>query len=492
MLSNTLRDWNSPESRRGTRELLVLATPMIGVTLSRMAMGFIDFVMVAQLGAAAQAAISPATLLVFSLGCLGMGVAQSVQTFVSQSDGRGEPHRCGGYAWQTLYIAAASALVAAPMIATVDWWFPLFAGWQQHPPEMVRQQVDYLRIGLWMIVPATVCMGLENFFNGIRKPAISFVAVLASLIANGLGNYALIYGNWGFPRMEMGGAALATVLAWFVRLAILWVALLAPQLDARYRTRSSWRPDRERLVQMLKVGGPVAVQWLVDIGAWVVFLQVMVPRFGTVAAAASATAIQFMHLSFMPALGIGQALTSQVGFAVGAGEPDRAIWRLYIARRVIVGYMVLMGLVFVLAGEPLAALLTFEPDPVVRQSVITEAGRVLIWVALFQLSDAICIVYSFGLRGAGDTRAPAALFAWCCWGIFVMGGMLVTWFAPWAYYHGPWSMCTIYIIVLGVLLWRRFHSEAWRSIRLFADAPASKVEATPIEIREPERPVAAG
>ena len=68
-------------------QLLRLAAPMIGMTVSRMAMGFIDFLMVSQLGTAAQAAISPATVLVFSVVCIGMGAASSVQTFASQSDG---------------------------------------------------------------------------------------------------------------------------------------------------------------------------------------------------------------------------------------------------------------------------------------------------------------------------------------------------------------------------------------------------------------------
>ncbi len=480
-----------PTALADTRELLWLALPMIGVAISRMAMGFIDFVMVSVLGTTAQAAISPATLFVFALGCLGMGVSQAVQTFVSQSDGRGEQQNCGGYAWATLYIALASTAITAPLILTIDVWFLWLGQLAGHPPEALAQEIAYLEIGLWSIGPMTLCMGLENFFNGIRRPSVTLLAVISSMVANAVGNYLLIYGphlHWvaggitwieiDFPEMGIAGAALATVLAWMLRVLILSAALLSREIDARYNTRRSYAFDSDRLRQIVRVGGPTAVQWLVDIGAWVVFLQVMMPPLGVIPLAASNIAIQFMHLSFMPALGIGQAMTSQVGFAIGAGDPDRAMRRVMIARLLIVGYMSAAAVLFVLAGGPLADLLCFEQDAAVRASVIAAAAAILIWVAAFQVGDALCIVYSFAARGAGDTRVPAILFAWCCWGVFVLGGLLVVKLAPQLGFHGPWMMCTAYILLLGALLMRRFHSQKWRAIRLFEKSASGVAEAT--------------
>ena len=97
------------------RQLLRLSLPIIAMMVSRMLMGFIDFWMVKYLGTVAQAAISPAVMLVFTVACLGMGVANSVQTFVSQADGRDEPQSCGPYAWQSLYIAVIAGLATWPL-----------------------------------------------------------------------------------------------------------------------------------------------------------------------------------------------------------------------------------------------------------------------------------------------------------------------------------------------------------------------------------------
>ena len=452
-----------------TMELLKLAAPIIGMTVSRMAMGFIDFVMVSRLGTDAQAAISPATIFVFALACLGMGAAQSVQTFVSQADGRGEPQKSGGYAWQVFYIAAMCGLVTLPIVLTTDVWFGWIARFGGHEAGVAALEVDYIRIGLWSVAPAVVCAGLTGFFNGIRRPGLSLIAVLASLAINVVGNYALIFGNWGFPEMGIKGAAIATVAAWTLRMIILTGALLLPKIDARFNTRGSIRLDREKMAGIMRVGGPIAIQWVIDIGAWVVFMSMIVPVYGKIAMAASNVALQYMHFSFMPAIGIGMALCSQVGFSIGEGRPDDARMRAKVAMRLTAIYMGIVGLIMALGGYPLMALMSKDPE------VIRIGVYVLIWAAIFQVFDAMGITYMNALRGAGDTRVPAMMVAFCCWVIFICGGYGTSiWLKSWGL-NGPWSMCTIYISLLGLLLWARWRLGRWRTIRLFDKQPKSDV-----------------
>lgn len=454
-------------ARGPTLELMILALPMIGMTLSRMLMGFIDFWWVSQLGTAAQAAVSPCTLLLFVIACIGMGMAQGVQTFVSQAEGRGQPERGGAYVWQTMYIAILALTISVPIAILTPRWFPILGAFGKHPPDVQAMEISFLSWALFSIGPMTACAGLESFYNGIRRPRIALIAVIASLITIAVGNYLLIFGHFGFPRMGIAGSGAATLFAWCVRLLVLIVPLCDAGIDARFRTRSSFRLDIGKLAELVRVGGPISFQWLVDIGAWFVFLQLMMPPFGEVAMAGANLAIQFMHLSFMPVLGIGLALTTQVGNAVGANRPDEAMMRVKTARRLICWFMTIMAGVFVFARTPLAALLSFDADPAIRGQVIAAAAHMLLWVAAFQFSDGLCIVYSFASRGAGDTKWPALLFAICCWGIFVLGGYLMTLLAPQWGPDGPWLMCTLYIIVLGVLLWQRFNSRKWEKIRLF-------------------------
>lgn len=465
MQVQTQNEHTSFRSQAG--ELLTLAAPMIGVTISRMLITFVDFVMVSKLGTTAQAAISPCSMLLFTIACLGMGMSQGVQTFVSQAIGRGEPQRAGAYVWQTIYLALAAASVTAPIAAAVGIWFPYVGAAGSHPPDVLQQEIAFLQYALWSIGPMTATAGLESFYNGIRRPTICLWAVLVSLVTIAVANYALIFGHFGAPRMGIAGSGLATLLAWLARLGVLAIPLLSQSIDTLYQTRRSFAPDLARIREIINVGGPIAMQWLIDIGSWFVFLEILMPPFGEIPMAGANLAIQYMHLSFMPAVGIGMALTTQVGNAVGARQFDQALQRVLVARRLIVLYMSFMGVVFIALGRPLAALLTSEEDAAKQAQVVSAAASMLVWVALFQLSDALCIVYSFAFRGAGDTRVPAMLFAICCWGIFVTGGFAVTRWLPQYGYQGLWATCTLYIVVLSILLWIRFRSGAWRKMGIF-------------------------
>ncbi|MFQ5807218.1 MAG: MATE family efflux transporter, partial [Phycisphaerae bacterium] len=226
-----------------TLQLLRLALPFIGMMVSRMLMGFIDFVMVSQLGTAAQAAIAPATLIVFAIACPGMGVANGVQTFVSQADGRGEPRECGGYGWQTLYIAAIYALLTWPIAETTPIWYGWITALAEHEPAMAALEVEYTRIAVWSVPLAALSIGLNGFFMGVRRPRAVLLAVITSLVVNVTGNYLLIFGKLGFPEMGIAGAAVATVIGWAVRVGVLAGAMLLPEFDRRYNTRRAlaWR-----------------------------------------------------------------------------------------------------------------------------------------------------------------------------------------------------------------------------------------------------------
>lgn len=466
------------------RELVLLSLPIIGMMISRMLMGFIDFVMVSQLGTVAQAAISPATIIVFAFACLGMGLAYSVQTFVSQADGRREPEQGGAWAWQSIYLSIVTALCTCPVAMSTPLWYGWFAAAAGHEPEVAALEIQYTTIALWSAPLMVFSTGLNGFFMGVQRPRIAFIAVTVSLVVNFIGNYLLIFGSTiaipltgivlEIPRLEVAGAAYSTVIAWGVRTAVLAAAMFLPEFNDRYRTRRSFAFSLEKFRQMAWVGGPTSVQWLIDIGSWAVFLAVIIPPYGVAALAASNVGLQYMHLSFMPALGIGIALCSQVGYAIGEGKPDRALQRARIAMWLTGGYMGAIGLLFVLAGARLMWLMNDDP------AVIQAGVWVLIGAALFQVFDAMCITYMNALRGAGDTRIPAVMIAACCWIIFVGGGVGVTELLEWyeaqrgapfpGHYRliAPWLMAALYIILLGIMLRARWLSGQWRKIKLFS------------------------
>ncbi|MBX3395164.1 MAG: MATE family efflux transporter [Phycisphaerae bacterium] len=454
------------------RTLLTLAMPIIGITLSRMLMGFADFYQVSFLGTEATAAISPATLFVFMALCLGMGVVTSVQTFASQALGRGEPREASGYAWQTMYIAVFTIPIAFAMTLISD---AVWAGIDA-PAAVRAMEADYCRVAFWSVPFGVACAGLEGFFNGVQKPGVALKAIIAALITNVVGNYLLIFGKCGFPELGITGAAIATIFGWVVRLVVLGWVFFSAEFRDRFGTRANRGLDGNRLLSTLKIGGPTAIQWVLDVGAWFLFLAVIMQGFGTATLAASNVGIQFMHVAFMPAIGVGVALCTLVGHAIGEGKPDVAMRKTKAALIVTGSYMGFIGLFFLLIPRLLMSLVSDD------QAVIDAGVGILIWAALFQVSDALCIVYINALRGAGDTKWPAVVLVLLCWTVFMGGGYGMVRFVPQMGLHGPWMICTLYITILGVVLWRRFAHGAWRQIRLFEAKPeASGAVAASIE-----------
>jgi MATE family multidrug resistance protein len=450
-----------PPLRQELGRMIRLALPIAGTMLSAMLLGFTDFVMVSRLGTEATAAISPASMLLYTVLCVGFGLANSVQTFTSQSMGRGRPREAAAYAWQALYVAIVFAAAAYPVSRMMpDLW-----SWVDHAELVQRQQVAYTQAALWCMPVAVLCIGLEGFFNGIQRPTVALTSVLVAVVINVVANYALIFGKLGFPAFGIAGAAYATIIAWCVRFALLASVFAAPEFRRRFDSMRHWRPSAARLVGIIKVGGPTGLQWGLDVGSWLVFLTVLIEGFGTATLAASNTALQFMHVSFMAALGMGCAVTTLVGHAIGERKPDLAALRAQAGLISCAVYMGTIGLVFLAFNSQLIALISSDPE------VIAVGSGVLIWAAAFQLFDAMGITYVHALKGAGDTRWPALLVILCNWGVFIGGGYLVSRLAPQLRHHGPWMMCTVYIILIGLALRWRFRRGAWRKIDLFRGEP---------------------
>lgn len=451
------------------RGLLVLGAPIIGTMLSRMAMGFVDFVMVSRLGTSATAAISPSTILVFTFMSLGLGLTLSIQTFAAQALGRGQPREGAAYAWQALYIAVLFVLVCPWVSVRTEGFWALIGS----EPEVQALQTAYCRIAFWAVGFAVITFGLEGFFNGIHKTSVPMVSAVVALVFNGAANWILIFGKLGFPAMGIRGAAYATVIAWGIRSLMLAIIFLTHEFRRTYATTEAWRPSLQKLRGIVYVGGPSAIQWVLDIGAWFVFLAVLMKGFGTAAMAASNIVLQYMHISFMPAIGIATALGSTVGRAIGQRRPELALLQTRACMIVTGLYMGSIGLLFLVARAPLMRLMSIQPATGLSDPAVVAAGAgVLIWAAIFQVFDAAAITHMSALRGAGDTRWPAVFIALNCWIVFIGGGYLASRLAPSLGIHGPWLMCTLYIILYGLVLRWRWRNGAWRRIDLFKDKSA--------------------
>lgn len=455
-----------PPPRATLWGMLSLSAPMVAIQTTQVVMQFTDAYMVKWLGAEALAAALPAGLFYFIPVAFAMGLLGGVNTFVSQCLGKNWRPGCGHYAWQGILLALVYG------VALLALWplTPYLFGWLKHEPDVQALEEIYFRISLFGGGAFLVLQAMSSFYIGIHRTALLLWFALGGALLNIVLNYVLIFGHWGFPELGFAGAAWGTVFATMAQATALFLHFITGERARVYRTRVirlEWRAQGE----LIRVGAPMGFQFLFDLMSWGVALVWLVGWFGTAQLAATTIAVRYMHLSFMPAAGVGQVLTAMVGRSIGAGDPELAGRHVVLALRLCMGYMGVMALLFLVFRVPLVEFFVTPGEAEATEIVRIGAG-VMVIAAVFQIFDALAIVMVNALRGAGDTLWPALVTGAMCLGVFVAGGLVVATQVPGLESWGPWLMGMVYIILLSVALGLRWAYGPWRQINIFAGRDA--------------------
>jgi MATE family multidrug resistance protein len=446
-----------------------MATPVILGTLSYTVMQFADNYFVGQLGPEPLAAVGSAGIWAVAIAAFFMGVVGCVATFVSQSIGRGKPQDSAPYAWQGVYISIVGGLGALLLWPLVDVLFNSMG----HAPEVARMEAVYFRIRLLGFVFIAWQVALTSFFQAVSRASIPMAAAFAANALNFVLDPLLIFGIGPFPEWGVAGAAAATSLAIFVQAVLLQAVFLSRGFHEAYGTRTSYSIDRVKLRQLVRIGWPGGFSFMMDVLNWAIFTSFMVGRYGnTNELAAHTITMTFIHLSFMPVVGLSHALTPIVGQWIGRKDIPTAKSRTHTSLKLGVPYMAGMGLVYAVFGPQLIRIFF----PATPPEVVVIGAKLLLLAAVFQGFDAVNIVMIGALRGVGDTtwmmRAMISL------GYFFF--LPVAWVLALSFESaavGAWVGATVYIIGLACVLFWRFQGERWRDIQIFetGDAPAPEV-----------------
>ncbi|MDI6449834.1 MATE family efflux transporter [Anaerobaca lacustris] len=447
-----------PDYETSLAYMFKLAGPMVVSTVSMTVMQFVDRFMVSRLGTDALAAVLPAGFVSFLPGGFAMGVLTSLNTFVSQSFGRGEKANCSRYFWQALYMATAyCTLILAIMWPAAHSIFTLLG----QPAAVVPMEVIYFRIMLLANFVAIVNWSSNHFFMGIHRPIIIMCSSLCGQAVNVFANYVLIFGKLGLPAMGIAGAAWGTFVGMSVAASINLAVFLSGPIHRQFGSRRTLRPDVASMRAILSIGVPAGIGLMTNVALWGVVLFTLVGRFGKEAMAATSAVLSYTNLSTMPIVGLSTALTAAVGKSIGAGRKDLAMRQAKGSLRVGLIYMGLVGACFLFLRDSLMVFWSRDPE------VLAIGSQILVLAALYQMFHAARIIYGGALRGAGDTTWLAISSGIGAIGILGLGGALVVRLFPGLGALGPWSLAAISIAVVGVANRWRFKSKRWMQIDLF-------------------------
>ncbi len=437
------------------RQNLKLAAPVILSLLGHTLVGFVDNIMVGQLGTAELAAVSLGNSFVFVGMSLGIGFSTAITPLIAESDSSGNLKEGRIVFKNGLFLCIVLGL--AIYLSTYG-----AKGLMHHmsqPEEVVALAIPYLEWVSFSLFPLVVFQGFKQVSDGLSKTRYPMYATLTGNLVNIILNYVLIFGKFGFPEMGILGAAYGTLVARFIMVAHIWYLLRKDERAGLFVKNIKLFALKDRMIKkILNLGFPSALQMFFEVGIFTAAVWLS-GTLGKNPQAANQIALNLASMTFMVAMGMSVTAMIRVGNQKGLKafkELRRIAFSIFF---LTIAFEIVFAITFLLFHD-LLPLLYLDLEDLQNQldntEVIQIASQLLLAAAVFQISDGVQVVMLGALRGLQDVIIP----------------MLITFFSYWVvgfptcYYFGltiGWGSLGIWIgLVLGLttaalLLFLRFN-----------------------------------
>ena len=430
-----------------------LAYPVIIGQLGVIMMGVVDSIMVGKLGSVQLAAASLGNSLIFLILIIGIGSSVVVSPIVAILVGGKRFSECGVYFRQSLLVNLVLSLIMVGIILLgIN-----YIQYLNQPKEVIELAIIYMTIVGFSAIPLMLFQTYKQFIEGlsIMKPAM-IVAILANII-NAFVNWILIFGELGFPKLGLAGAAWATFLSRVFMAVVIMIYVMRNQKFKQYDVTFHFRGINIPVIKkLLSLGLPSGFQYFFEVGAFT-FAVIMIGWIGANELAAHQIAINLASITFMAVLGISQAASIRVGNAMGEQNIAKVRKAGFTAIALGAGIMSLAGIIFILLHNYLPTLYIDD------KAVISIASRLIIIAALFQLSDGTQAVGIGVLRGLTDVKGPTIITFVAYWIISLPIAYLLA-FNFKLGVDGVWIGLLIGLTVSAILLTVRFNHKSKKLI----------------------------
>lgn len=417
--------------------------------------GSVDTMMVGGIGSAAIAAVGITNQPKFILLAIILSLNAGVTAVVARRKGEEDVEGANRCLRQCLLLSLVFSLLMSVLGMLYARPILVFAG---ADVDIIEDAVAYFRILMLSIVFVSLSMTINAAQRGAGNTKISMLTNVAANLVNVFFNYLLINGVWGFPRLGVRGAAIATVIGNFVGFCLSLASLLRSGAFLELRRKTSWWFDRRTMRSIVMVSGSAAVEQVFMRLGFFTYAKI-VADLGTTAFATHQICMNIINLSFCVGDGLGIAAASLVGQSLGEKRPDMAIIYGKTGQRLAFCISTALFFLFSLGGRFLVSLFNTEP------AVLSLGSQIMLIIACTTHVQTAAVIYSGCLRGAGDTRFVALtsfisigiLRPTLSWALCTPLGLELI---------GAWLGLLIDQITRCCLNWLRFRSGRWTKIEV--------------------------
>ena len=438
------------------RAMFTLAFPIVLTQIAQVGIRAADTIFMGRLGTPELAAGALGGNFYFLFYLFGLGIVVSVSALAARARGAGDADEVRRFVRQGFWVATA---VGAPFVVAL---------WQIEPILRLLGQStvnsalasDYMQMMVWGLIPSLWMVSLRSFISALSRPRSVLLITVVGVVVNAFGDYALMFGNFGFPALGIAGAGLSSSIVNILMFAALLIYVVRDGEFKQYAIlRRVWRPDWAKFMEIIRVGLPIGTTLLFEVGMFFA-ASILLGLISTEQLAAHQIAMQCISFTFMVPLGFAQAATIRVGLAAGAQDRlavGRAGWT-----AITLGGIFMVTASYVFWFHPLPIIHLFLGGRIAESTEVVRFAVLLLAVAaVFQIADGLQALAAGALRGLRDTRAPMLI---AVFGFWVIGFPISVLLGFWLDFEGVgvWSGLAAGLIVVACFLLVRFYN--WQRI----------------------------
>ncbi|MEO1251570.1 MAG: MATE family efflux transporter [Pseudomonadota bacterium] len=389
--------------RREFLALFAIGLPMAATQLVQFSINTIDVLMIGRLGPEALAGASLGLVIFYAMFLAAMGPAMAVTPMVAQTLGENAENRTD--ARRSVRMALWACFITCAPMAGVFFMTEQIALAFGQPPALAKMAEPYvlaLAPGLPFALGVIV---MRNFLAAIERTRAPLYFIIATTLFNAFANWLLIYGNLGFPRLELVGAGIASSISHAAGFFLLVFYARIEKAARRFDLFTRFlKPDWERLQEVFRLGWPIGITFMFEAMLFNAAVLLM-GRIGVNEVAAYQVALNVAALAFMGPFGLAMAGATRVGLKAGARDDAGVRRAAMVSILACIGAIMLVAIPMMAAPRFIAGLY-LNADLAENAPVIALVASFLPIAAAFALFDATQVAANQALRGLKDVRIP--------------------------------------------------------------------------------------
>ena len=400
---------------------LFLSFPIMLSQLGHITVGVVDSIMVGKLGVTQLAAVSLSSSIFGFVLLFCIGLSFGITPLIASSNHNQK------YISRIFFHGLVMNILFSIFLIFLVFFFKKYLHYLGQDYDVLNYTFPYLDLICLSLIPLILFQTFKQFIEGLgfTKPAM-YISIFSNII-NIILNFILIFGLFGFPRLEIIGAGYATLISRIIMFILILIYCLLSKKFSKYIFSIKLLFHTKSFKKIFNIGFPSGLQYIFEVGAFSV-ATVMIGTFGAKALAAHQIALNLASISYMTISGISSSAMISLGYFYGKNDHEELRKSGHSNFYLALILMSVFALIFIFCRNLL-------PQLYITDSIVIEiASTLLIIAGLFQIPDGIQAVGLGVLRGIRDTKVPTFITFVCYW-VFAI---------PLSYYLG-------FILELGVV-----------------------------------------